>query len=287
MTVDVEDYFQVSAFDGVVPRNDWDRLESRVVANTTRVLDLFDQAGIKATFFVLGWVAQRYPALVRAIAGQRHEIASHGFNHQLIYTQTPDEFRDDVRRSKGTLEDITGCRIAGYRAPSFSIIKSSMWALDVLAEEGYLYDTSIFPVRHDRYGVPDAPRHSYQVPGGLLELPPSTVRISGTNLPIAGGGYFRLMPYTWTRWGIHRLNTRERRPAVFYLHPWEVDPEQPRFNVGRATRVRHYYNLHRTADRLMQLMRDFTFGTAASVLKLREPQLQERLAPVASGLRHA
>ena len=288
MTVDVEDYFQVSAFDAVVPRTEWARLESRVVTNTNRVLELFDRAGVKATFFVLGWVAERYPALVRTIAAQGHEIGSHGFNHQLVYTLTGDQFRDDVRRSKAVLEDISGQRVAGYRAPTFSIIKSSMWALDVLADEGYLYDTSIFPVRHDRYGVPDAPRHAYAVTDRLTEFPPSTVRVGGTNLPIAGGGYFRLLPYGWTRWGIHRLNSQEQKPAVFYLHPWEIDPGQPRFAVGRGTRLRHYYNLDRTADRLTQLMRDFRFGTAASVLKLREPHGTEQFVPLAaSGLHHA
>ena len=288
MSVDVEDYFQVSAFDAVVSRTEWDRLESRVVANTTRVLELFDKAGVKATFFVLAWVAERYPALVRTIASQGHEIGSHGFNHQLVYTLTGDQFRDDVRRSKGVLEEITGQVVAGYRAPSFSIIKSSMWALDVLAEEGYRYDTSIFPVRHDRYGVPDAPRHLYAITDRLLELPPSTVRVGGTNLPIAGGGYFRLLPYSWTRWGIHRLNTQEKQPAVFYLHPWEIDPGQPRFTVGRGTRLRHYRNLDRTADRLTQLMHDFRFGTIASVLERHEPHVQEQFVPLAaSGLHHA
>ena len=246
LTVDVEDYFHVSAFDAVVSRAAWDQFESRVVANTQRLLELFDQSGAKATFFVLGWVAARFPALVRAIAAAGHEVASHGNNHQLVYLLTPRQFREDVRTAKATLEDAAGAPVVGYRAPSYSIVQSSMWALDVLVEEGFQYDASIFPIHHDRYGIPDARRHPHTLQcasGALVEMPASTVRIAGTNLPIAGGGYFRLLPYAWTRWGIRRVNDDERQPVVFYCHPWEIDPDQPRLRVGRVTQIRHYTGL--------------------------------------------
>jgi len=269
MTIDVEDYFQVSAFDGVVARDAWDRMPSRVVANTRKLLQLFDEAGIKATFFVLGWVAERHPQLVRDIASAGHELASHGYGHRLVYDQSRDVFREDVRRAKRVIEDLGGQPIRGYRAPSYSITKKSLWALDVLAEEGYAYDASIFPIRHDRYGIPDAPRHPYMVGKNghaLLEAPPSTVRMAGTNLPIAGGGYFRLLPYWWTRWGIAQLNNKEQRPAIFYLHPWEIDPEQPRLDASALSRFRHYRNLDKTEARLKKLLTEFRFGTLAALL---------------------
>jgi polysaccharide deacetylase family protein (PEP-CTERM system associated) len=263
MSIDVEDYFQVSAFDSVVSRDSWGQFESRVVANTTRLLDLFDESGVRATFFVLGWVCERFPELVRAIAARGHEVASHGYGHRLIYEQTPDEFRDDVRRAKQVLEDACGEPVVGYRAPSFSIVKRSLWALDVLAEEGYRYDSSIFPIAHDRYGIPDAPRephHLLAAGRSIVEIPGSTVRLAGRNFPVAGGGYFRLLPYWWTRWGIDRINRVDGRPAVFYLHPWEIDPGQPRLPAGRVTSFRHYHNIDRTENRLKQLMIDFRFG---------------------------
>ena len=269
MSVDVEDYFQVSAFDHVVSRAGWDRFDSRVTRNTNRLLELFDRAGVRSTFFVLGWVAERFPALVRQIAAAGHEVASHGYHHQLVFTQTPQQFRDDVRAAKRTLEDVIGAPVAGFRAPSYSIIESSLWALDILIEEGYVYDTSIFPIHHDRYGIPGAARHAHVIErpaGRLIEMPASTVRMAGVNLPIAGGGYFRLLPYAWTRWGIRRVNRAERQPAVFYLHPWEIDPEQPKFRVGAATRVRHYGGLGSTASRLARLLKDFRFDSIASVL---------------------
>lgn len=274
MSVDVEDYFQVSAFDSVVPRRSWDQLESRVCANTERLLALFDQAGVKATFFVLGWVAARFPALVRRIASHRHEVASHGFGHRLVYDLTPSEFREDVRRAKGVLEDLSGLPVDGFRAPSYSVTGRSLWALDVLVEEGYGYDASIFPIYHDRYGIPDFPRHAHVLKltrGSIVEAPASTLRCGRVNLPIAGGGYFRLLPYWWTRWGIERLNRVERRPAIFYLHPWEIDPAQPRIAAKATTRLRHYRNLAKTEARLRRLMRDFQFSTLASVLRAATP----------------
>ena len=269
MTVDVEDYFQVSAFDAVVPRTDWDRLESRVEANTDRLLQTFDDARVTATFFVLGWVAERFPALVKRIAAARHEVGSHGYAHRLIYDQTQDAFRDDVRRAKGTLEALTGRLVEGYRAPSFSITSRSLWALDVLLGEGHRYDASIFPIRHDRYGIPGAPRHPHVLQrerGSLIEAPGSTVRVGGMNLPVAGGGYFRILPYAWTRWGIGRLNASEHRPAIFYLHPWEIDPAQPRLSAGWLSRFRHYRNLDKTECRLRRLLRDFRFAPLREML---------------------
>jgi polysaccharide deacetylase family protein (PEP-CTERM system associated) len=272
MTVDVEDYFQVSAFDRVVSRASWGERESRVVANTQRLLELFDRFGIRATFFVLGWVADRAPDLVRQVVAAGHEIACHGYHHQLIYTLTPKQFREDVREAKGTLEQMAGCSVVGFRAPSYSVTASTLWALDILIEEGYRYDASIFPVHHDRYGIPNAPRHPHvlkRLAGSLLEIPASTVRLGGVNLPIAGGGYFRLLPYAWTRWGIRRVNCVEGEPVIFYLHPWEIDPEQPRLAVGPATRMRHYGGLARTAKRLQRLLRDFKFDSITSALNVR------------------
>ena len=269
MSVDVEDYFQVSAFDNVVARSTWDTMESRVSANTERLLALFAEHQVLATFFILAWVAERRPELVRAIRAAGHEVASHGYGHQLIYTQTPSAFRTDVRRAKQMLEDLSGERVIGYRAPSYSITAQSLWALDVLREEGYEYDASIFPIRHDRYGIPSAPRHVHQrqTPAGpLMEVPPSTVRLAGNNLPVAGGGYFRILPYWWTRWGIARVNRAERQPVVFYLHPWEIDPEQPRLRASIVSRFRHYRHLERTEPRLRRLLRDFRFDTVRALL---------------------
>jgi polysaccharide deacetylase family protein (PEP-CTERM system associated) len=270
MSVDVEDYFQVSAFDHVVSRGDWAAQESRVVGSTDRLLEAFESAGVTSTFFFLGWVAERFPALVRRVAAAGHEIASHGYHHQLVYSMTESAFREDVRSSKSLLEDLSGRTVRGYRAPSFSITKDSLWALDVLIEEGYQYDASIFPVHHHRYGIADAPRHAHMLSrpaGALSEMPGSTVRVGRVNVPIAGGGYFRLLPYQWTRWGIHRVNTYERQPVVFYLHPWEVDPDQPRFEVPAATRVRHYTGLKSNMHRLQRLMEQFRFESVSSVLE--------------------
>lgn len=271
MTVDVEDYFHVSAFDAVVSRAGWDTFDSRVGRNTDILLELFDRAHVRATFFVLGWVAERFPALVRRIASLGHEVASHGYHHQLLYMLTPDQFREDVRRARAAIQSASGQPVLGYRAPSYSVIQSSMWAVDILIEEGYAYDASIFPIHHDRYGIPDSPRHPYvleRAHGSLVEFPGSTVRLRGVNLPIAGGGYFRQLPYAWTRWGIGHVNRVERQPVVFYTHPWEIDPEQPRLPVGRATRVRHYRGLGQTHERLTRLLRDFRFDAISSVLAM-------------------
>jgi len=272
MTVDVEDYFHVSAFEHTVPRSQWDSLESRVVRNTERLLDLFQKANVHATFFVLGWVAARYPALVRRIADAGHELASHGFGHRLIYDQSPGEFREDLRKSRAAIGDAASAAVLGYRAPSFSITPRSLWALDIIREEGFTYDASIFPIRHDRYGLPSSPRHFYSMERGggtLWECPGSTVRVAGNNLPVAGGGYFRLLPYGWTRWGISRLNRVERRPAIFYLHPWEIDPEQPHLPGSRLSKFRHYTNLDKTESRLKRLLSEFRFAPLGDLVGLR------------------
>jgi polysaccharide deacetylase family protein (PEP-CTERM system associated) len=269
MTVDVEDYFHVSVFEGVVARAAWSQMQSRVVRNTERLLELFEAFGVRGTFFVLGWVAERNAALVRRIVGSGHELASHGYEHRLVYDQSPAQFRADVQRAKKVLEDASGVAVNGYRAPSFSVTARSLWALDVLIEEGHTYDASIFPIRHDRYGIPDSPRHSYTVRrdgGSIHEVPGSTVRLGVLNLPVAGGGYFRLLPYAWTRWGIDHLNGREQQPAVFYIHPWEIDPDQPRLPASFLGRFRHYRNLDKTEGRLRALLSDFRFDTITSLL---------------------
>jgi polysaccharide deacetylase family protein (PEP-CTERM system associated) len=269
LTVDVEDYFQVSAFDAQVRRDDWHLFEGRVSANTERLLQLFADNGVRATFFVLGWIAERYPALVRRIAACGHELASHGFAHRLVYSTTRAEFAEDLRRATGAIGAATGVMVTGYRAPSYSITRESFWALDELLMQGFIYDASIFPIYHDRYGVPDSPRHPYCIrrPGGSIwEFPGSTVRVAGQNLPIAGGGYFRLLPYGWTRRGIRHVNQTERRPVTFYLHPWEIDPDQPRLNGPLVSKFRHYRNLAKTEDRLKRLLSEFRFDTVMSVL---------------------
>ena len=285
MSVDVEDYFHVSVFDGLVPRSEWAQMESRVCRNTQRLLDLFDEFGVRSTFFVLGWVAARYPALAREIVDRGHELASHGYAHRLIYDQTPASFREDVRQAKRVLEDAAGCAVIGYRAPSYSVTPRSLWALDVLIEEGYRYDSSIFPIRHDRYGIPVSPREPFQIErerGALMEVPGSTVRVGPLNFPIGGGGYFRILPYSWTRWGIARLNATEGRAAVFYIHPWEIDPDQPRLPAGWLSQFRHYRNLDQTEERLRALLRDFRFGSIASLLhRLARSQPAGEMLPAA------
>ena len=272
MTVDVEDYFQVSAFEGRVSRLRWPQFESRVCRNTERLLEILEAAGVRATFFVLGWVGERYPSLVRRIAAAGHELASHGYDHRLVSAMSAGEFREDLRRARNALEAAAGLPVLGYRAPSFSITRESLWALDVLIEEGYRFDASVYPVRHDRYGIPDWPRHIERVDrpaGSIWELPGSTVRILGVNLPMGGGGYFRLLPYGWTTRGIGWVNARERQPAIFYLHPWEIDPEQPRLEASFLSRLRHYRNLEHTESRLRRLLQTFRFGAVDDVLSAR------------------
>lgn len=270
LTVDVEDYFQVSAFEKYIPRSSWNDINCRVEHNTHRILDLFEENDARATFFILGWVAERYPRLVRAIYSAGHEVASHGYSHQLIYEQTQNVFRDETIRTKNILEDITGARIYGYRAASYSIIDKSRWALDILYESGFAYDSSIFPVRHDRYGMPDSPRFPYKLttPNGnkLIEFPLSTIKIMGYTFPIAGGGYFRLYPYRFSRKGLGSINRREKQPFIFYMHPWEIDPDQPRVNASVLSKFRHYNNLHKCEGRLMRLLGDFEFSTVQTIL---------------------
>ncbi|MBO6849388.1 MAG: DUF3473 domain-containing protein [Marinobacter sp.] len=269
LTIDVEDYFQVAALAEAVDRDDWSSMEYRVEANTDRLLALFDEHQTKATFFTLGWVAERSPALIRRIRDAGHEIASHGYSHQLIYTQTPEVFREETRKSKTVLEDITGNAVTGYRAASYSITSKSRWALDILYEEGFTWDSSIFPVHHDRYGMPGTPHEPYllQTPNGgtLTEFPLSTCPIGQYRLPIAGGGYFRLFPYGLSRWGLGKIN-KAGQPFIFYLHPWEIDTEQPRLKVKAFSRFRHYNNLDKCMGRLERLLGDFRFGSVSDVL---------------------
>ncbi len=271
LTVDVEDYFQVSAFAQTIQPDDWVNHPLRVERNTHHLLDLFDEHQVKATFFVLGWVAERTRKLVEEIALRGHEVASHGYSHQLIYKQKPDVFREETLRSKKLLEDITQMPVRGYRAASYSITRQSLWALDTLVEAGFEYDSSIFPVRHDRYGIPGSSEQPYHLttPQGhsLLEFPLSTAHIFNYRLPIAGGGYFRLYPYWLTRAGLRQVNRRSQ-PFIFYLHPWEIDPAQPKIAASWFSRFRHYNNLDKCEYRLQQLLDDFDFGTAWQVLEL-------------------
>jgi len=285
LSIDVEDYFHVSAFEGVALRCAWDRQELRVEANTQRILALLAEADVKATFFVLGWVAERFSGLIRRIAAEGHEIASHGYSHRRVCHQSREEFRQDIRRSKGLLEDISGCRVLGYRAPSYSISPQCFWAFDELHAAGFHYDSSIFPIQHDFYGIADWPRfRSLAAPDdsgawrparsddperpSLLELPITTLQLLGVNLPIAGGGYFRLLPYEMTRLGLERINRKDGRPFVFYLHPWELDPLQPKMeNAGWKSRFRHYLNLGKTETRLQRLLQDFSFTPLARCVR--------------------
>ena len=270
-TVDVEDYFQVAALASAIDRASWPQRESRVERNTGVLLELLSARGIRGTFFVLGWIAERHPTLIRRIAAEGHEIACHGFSHQLIYTQTPDEFRAETARSKRILEDLAGVPVIGYRAASFSITRRSLWALDVLIDLGFSYDSSIFPIRHDRYGIAGAdPRPaSLSAPSGrsLVEFPMSAASYLGVQVPVSGGGYFRLLPYCVTRAGLRQINGRYGRPFTFYLHPWEIDPDQPRVRVGWLSRFRHYTNLHRCESRLRRLLHEFRFTSMREVLE--------------------
>jgi polysaccharide deacetylase family protein (PEP-CTERM system associated) len=327
LTIDLEDYYMVSAFESVVKREDWHKYESRIERNTHRILEILAEAkppstqfktqnsklkiardaaynsppdsGVRATFFCLGWIADKYPGLIREITACGHEIANHGYDHNLVYNMTSSEFREDVRKSKKILEDAAGKEVVGYRAPSYSITAKSLWALPILAEEGYRYDSSIFPIHHDRYGIPDAPRFPFLVdldgvhgngevklPDSdnvktvgasmdasngrfIVEYPISTVKLWGLNMPISGGGYMRLFPYGVTKKGLEKINRSEEKPFVIYLHPWELDPEQPRFNnLSALSRFRHYVNLDGTAEKLRRLLNDFTFSSMREVIEL-------------------
>lgn len=261
LTIDVEDYFQVSAMAPYIDRAQWDSCECRVEHNIDRILQLLASKQTRATFFTLGWIAERYPDMVRRIVREGHELASHGYGHQRVSDLTEAEFFDDITRSKGLLEDLGGQAVLGYRAPSFSIGAQNLWALDTLVKAGYRYSSSIYPVRHDHYGMPDAPRFAYEAAGGLLEVPPTTLRMFNRNLPSSGGGYFRLMPYALSRWMLQQVNRQDAQSAIFYFHPWEIDPGQPRVaGIDLKTRFRHYVNIGRTEQRLSRLLDDFQWG---------------------------
>lgn len=287
LSIDVEDYFHVSAFESISPRESWNEKELRVERNTERILSILSANSVKATFFVLGWVAENCQGLVRRIAAEGHEVASHGYGHQRICQMSRTEFREDIRRSKRLLEDLTGRQVYGYRAPSYSISLDTFWAFDELCEAGYRYDSSIFPIRHDYYGIADWPRflapavktsegtwQTCEDPSSgnfIIEVPISTIQIAGKNFPIAGGGYFRLFPYELTRFGLRRINRIEGQSFVFYLHPWELDPDQPRMQgAGLKSRFRHYLNLHKTEERFWQLLRDFRFTSIDACLMSQE-----------------
>ena len=286
LSFDVEEHFQVSAFESPMRRRHWEQFDSRVENNTEKLLGLLAQRGVHATFFVLGWVAERYPALVRSIASAGHEVASHGYAHELITAQTQIAFREDIRKAKGILESILQQPVLGYRAPSFSITKDTMWAVQILVEEGYVYDSSIFPVVHDRYGMPSANPHLHQLstPAGLLwEVPPSTVKCFGVRLPVAGGGYFRLYPYPLLRALLRKLEG-EGCPLVMYMHPWEFDPDQPRMEGSVLSRIRHYLNLDKTEGRIRALLQDFSFAPIRRVFpQIEQIQVNNSISPSITG----
>lgn len=264
LTIDVEDYFQVSAFAPYIRRDEWDARECRVERNVGRILDMLAERQVHATFFTLGWIAERYPHLVRRIVAQGHELASHGYGHQRASDLTEAEFTADITRAKGLLEDLSGQAVLGYRAPSFSIGSRNLWAFDALARTGHVYSSSIYPIKHDHYGMPDSPRFAYRVGSqgkGLLEVPVTTLRVGKRNLPSSGGGYFRLLPYALSRWMISTVNRDDRQSAIFYFHPWEIDADQPRVaGIDARTRFRHYVNISRMESRLQQLLADFRWG---------------------------
>ena len=269
LSVDVEDYFHVEAFAGKIRRDDWDSYERRVEQNTSRILEIFERRRAKATFFILGWVAERFPHLSQQIAAAGHEVGCHGYAHQRLQRLTREQFREDLRRATGLLADQVQQPIRSYRAPSFSIVRNTLWALDVLAEEGYELDSSIFPVRHDLYGIPDADRFAswQKSPEGhrIFEFPPSTIRTAKNNWGVAGGGYLRLVPYGATQWAIRHLNQVEQQPAMVYFHPWEIDPDQPVVEAGLRSTLRHYTNLKTMAAKIERLLQDFQFTTLSNV----------------------
>jgi polysaccharide deacetylase family protein (PEP-CTERM system associated) len=272
LTIDVEDYFQVSAMAPYIARSEWDSRECRVERNVERILALLDAADTRATFFTLGWIAERYPQLVRRIVDQGHELASHGHGHERASDLSREAFSADIVRAKKTLEDLGGVAVQGYRAPSFSIGEGNLWAFDCLAEAGYRYSSSIYPIVHDHYGMPHAPRFAHEVRPGLIEVPVTTLRLRGRNWPSSGGGYFRLLPYALSRWMIERVNAQDQSPAIFYFHPWEIDAGQPRVaGIDLKTRFRHYVNIHRMDQRLQQLLADFNWGRMDQVFFGAEP----------------
>lgn len=274
LTIDVEDYYMVSAFADIVPFNDWTTFESRVERNTYRILDLLHEYDVRATFFVLGWVAERCTQLIRDIHASGHEVGCHGYNHRLIYNVTPQGFREDVRKAKSILEEATGAPVIGYRAASYSIVARTLWALDILIEENFRYDSSIFPIHHDRYGVPGAERFPHVLrreTGTIMEFPPSTFRLFGQNLPVAGGGYLRLYPLPFTRAAMKIINEREKKPVIVYLHPWEIDIDQPRLNASLSARFRHYINLASTMLKLESFLSEFKFSNLSSFLPVEAP----------------
>ena len=281
-TVDVEDYFHVAALSSAIARDTWATRELRVQANTERLLEILGERKVRATFFVLGWLAQRAPALVRQIADHGHEVACHGYSHQLVYRQTPAEFREETVRAKNLLEDTVGHAVQGYRAASFSVTRASLWALDVLIDVGFRYDSSIFPIHHDLYGLPGAnpEPHRVSAPSGrtIAEFPMSAASFFGLQVPVSGGGYFRILPYWLTRAGLKQINAKRRRPFAFYLHPWELDPGQPRIKVGAFSRFRHYTNLARCEGRLRRVLGEFAFASMQEVLLQRGLLTAERAA---------
>jgi polysaccharide deacetylase family protein (PEP-CTERM system associated) len=262
LTIDVEDYFQVSAFEGVIKPENWELYESRIENNTRRILEILAEHNVRATFFILGWIAEKHPKLVKDINEKGHEIGCHSYWHRKVYDLTPDEFRVDTRKAKDILEGLIGKKIFGYRAPSYSITRNSLWALDILEEFSFAYDSSIFPIYHDIYGLPDAPRFKYQLTNNnMTEYPISTALFLGRKIPVSGGGYFRLFPYWFTKWALKRINEKESQPFVFYLHPWEIDPDQARIIKARLkSKFRHYINLDKTTERFERLLHDFAFG---------------------------
>ena len=279
LTIDVEDYFQISAFAPHIARADWDQRECRIERNVESILDMLDAHATKATFFTLGWIAERYPALVREIVARGHELASHGHGHQRASDLTPAEFSDDVVRAKRILEDLCGAEVLGYRAPSFSIGSGNLWAFEVLAKAGYRYSSSVYPIRHDHYGMPDSPRFAHEVGTGLMEIPITTLRVLNRNLPSSGGGYFRLYPYALSRWMLRQVNREDGQAAIFYFHPWEIDVDQPRIpGIGAKTRFRHYVNIARMRSRLEQLLDDFAWGRMDRIFLGRARELPARAA---------
>ena len=277
LSVDVEDWFQVGAFEGVIDRADWDRLPLRVERNAEAVLALFDKAGVKGTFFTLGWVAERFPELIRRIAEEGHEVASHGWDHQRVFTMDAVSFRADLRRARAAIEQAGGVAVTGYRAPSFSIDQRTPWAHAVLAEEGFLYSSSVAPIAHDHYGWREAPRFAHRPLAGsdLIEIPVTTVEVAGRRAAAGGGGFFRLLPYGFSRWAIDRVNRHDGRPAIFYFHPWEIDPGQPRVaGAPLRSRLRHYTNLSRMESKLLKLLGAFAWGRTDRVVERERERLQ-------------